>query len=64
MMEGEVEIEALELIVTPPAILVSSPHPPRTQHQTFTNLEVVLHDQRNQKIVVWDREMSMLQVCA
>jgi hypothetical protein len=55
-------METLELIVTPPAILVSSPHPPRTQHQTLTNLEVVLHDPRNQKIVVWDREISMLQV--
>jgi hypothetical protein len=55
-------METLELIVTPPAILVSSPHPPRTQHQTLTNLEVVLHDPRNQKIVVWDRDISMMQV--
>ena len=50
--------QSLELIVPPPAVSMLQV----SSNASMQHLEVVLHDSRNQKMVVWDPQMGLAQV--
>jgi len=59
--------ESLDLIVAPPPITIAFPHPPGVgvvggEIANQNNLDVVLYNPDNQRVVIWDPRMGVASV--